>query len=229
MIHPLKVAGTLADETRFSIYEAILQTRKVYTVQQIAEQFHIHPNVARLHLTKLVEIGVIGAEYEKTGKGGRPGRVYQVTNEIVSLSFPKREESNLLKWTLELINRIGEEAVAIGKEISYQDGYNKMKPLSSDLKYQTFDKKLAILSESASLIGYIPKVQSQGEQKSFQFTIYNCPYREQLNTHHQIVCTLHEANLRGQMDALFGDNDFVQFENMAASCEFCQYEIKTSL
>ena len=70
MIHPLKIANTLADETRFSIFEKLMQTKKTYSVQQIADIFMIHPNVARLHLTKLTEVELIQAEYEKTGKGG---------------------------------------------------------------------------------------------------------------------------------------------------------------
>jgi len=70
----LKVMSTLADETRYQIYQFVLQNKKQYSVQEIAEQFNIHPNVARLHLTKLCEIGIVQAEYAKSGKGGRPGR-----------------------------------------------------------------------------------------------------------------------------------------------------------
>ena len=79
MLHPLKITSTLADETRFQIYDFMLQQKRAFTVQEIADQFQIHPNVARLHLTKLAEIKVITADFVKKGKGGRPGRVYQAT------------------------------------------------------------------------------------------------------------------------------------------------------
>lgn len=61
--------------------------KKTVTVQHIADQFGIHPNVARLHLTKLSEINIISADYVKTGKGGRPGRVYKASEKGVSLTF----------------------------------------------------------------------------------------------------------------------------------------------
>lgn len=63
MLHPLKITSTLADETRFQIYEYMLQQKKAFTVQDIADKFNIHPNVARLHLTKLSEIHLITADF----------------------------------------------------------------------------------------------------------------------------------------------------------------------
>ena len=42
--------------------------RKTVTVQHIADKFGIHPNVARLHLTKLSEINIITADYVKQVK-----------------------------------------------------------------------------------------------------------------------------------------------------------------
>ncbi|WP_155814948.1 helix-turn-helix domain-containing protein [Bacillus coahuilensis] len=50
MDHTLKITNTLADPTRYGIYHHILKTKEDVTVQDIAEMFHIHPNVARLHL-----------------------------------------------------------------------------------------------------------------------------------------------------------------------------------
>ena len=229
MHHPLKVTSTLADETRFSIYEYILQSKLSVTVGQIAERFEIHPNVARLHLTKLAEIGVIIAELEKTGKGGRPGRVYRMADETITLSFPKKENDQLLDWTLALVRKIGAPAIDAGKEISYSDGYNSMKKLKKHKNCSTINQKLSILSEAASLIGYIPISKITGAYVTIQFTIYNCPYERYVKEHREVICQLHEAFLRGQMDALFGDNEFVQYDYMNAACQFCHYNICTKL
>ena len=103
MLHPLKITSTLADETRFQIYNFMLQHKRMFTVQEVADKFRIHPNVARLHLTKLTEIKVITADFVKTGKGGRPGRVYQATEEGISLTFPRREDPILLTILLLLL------------------------------------------------------------------------------------------------------------------------------
>lgn len=231
MLHPLKVTSTLADETRFHIYEYMLQQKKYFTVQDIADQFHIHPNVARLHLTKLSEIEVITADFLKTGKGGRPGRVYKTTEEGITLTFPKREDPLLLNWTLRLIEQLGEEALVQAKKISYADGLAMMRTYlltQSKGRLLSVDEKIDLLTESATLIGFVPEVQQQGDIKKVIFSIYNCPFRSQLPSHGDIACTLHESYLRGQMEALFETTDFIQIESMIHDCNFCKYEIKVN-
>ncbi|HBT71697.1 MAG TPA: transcriptional regulator [Lysinibacillus sp.] len=232
MIHPLKITSTLADETRYSIYEYILQEKKTVTVQHIADQFGIHPNVARLHLTKLSEINIISADYVKTGKGGRPGRVYKASEKGVSLTFPRRDEDRLLKWTIQLIEDIGPSALTKCQEISYQDGYQQMKNyISAELTLNnslSFDEKLQLLTDNAALIGYIPQIQQTEHGKKVTFSIFNCPFQEQLTSHSDIVCSLHESYLKGQLDALFTNNEFVQIESMIHNCDLCKYEINVT-
>lgn len=229
MLHPLKITSTLADETRYQIYEYMLKHKKHFTVQNIADEFGIHPNVARLHLTKLSEIKVITADYVKTGKGGRPGRVYKTTEEGVSLTFPKRDEPLMLNWLLQLVSTMGDSAIEQAQQISYSDGHSMMKTImlsqEAKNKAQTFDDKLNILTNSAAMIGYTPKVEQIGDNKKIQFVIYNCPFQNQLSTFSGIACKLHESYLRGQVDALFLNNEFVQLDSMVHECEICKYEI----
>ena len=232
LIHPLKITSTLADETRYSIYEYILKEKKIVTVQTIADVFDIHPNVARLHLTKLSEINIISSDFVKTGKGGRPGRVYKAAEKGVSLSFPRRDDERLLKWTIQLIQELGPTVMAKCQGISYQDGYQQMKQyLTSEIKVISsisFEQKLQLLTENAALIGYIPQVQQTPHGKKMIFSIFNCPFHAQLNTHSEIVCTLHESYLKGQLDALFSNNEFVQISSMVHDCDLCKYEINVT-
>lgn len=226
MLHPLKITSTLADETRFQIYEYMLQQKRSFTVQEIADKFNIHPNVARLHLTKLTEIDVVTADFVKSGKGGRPARIYKATEQGVELSFPKREESHLVKWSIELIEELGPRALEVAKRISYEDGFNKMQNRLAKVSPSiSFDEKIEILSDAALLIGYIPRFVETDKGKKIIFTIYNCPFRNQLTEHHDIICDLHKSYLAGKVDALFGNNDIIQFESMAHDCDFCKYEI----
>lgn len=54
----------------------------------------------------------------KSGKGGRPGRVYKASEQGVVLSFPKREDHKLLKWTLQLIEQLGPSAIETVKKLA---------------------------------------------------------------------------------------------------------------
>ena len=51
---------------------------------------------------------------------------------------------------------------------------------------------------------------------------------EQLTAHSEIVCSLHESYLKGQLDALFTNNEFVQIESMIHNCDLCKYEINVT-
>lgn len=228
MLHPLKITSTLADETRFSIYEYMLQHKNYFSVQEIAKQFTIHSNVARLHLTKLSEIGVISVEYLKTGKGGRPGRVYRAKQEGIHLSFPRRDQSLFVNWSIELIHELGEEAFQKVVQISYRDGKRSMQQLLTDVKHKqplSFESKIKILTQSASLIGYITEILEDQNSKTIIFSIFNCPFQEQIQQYGEIICQLHESYLRGQVEELFEMNEFIQIESMLHSCDFCRYKI----
>ena len=104
-----------------------------------------------------------------------------------------------------------------------------MKTFMQDKDYSTTEKKLSMLLETASLIGYIPISKVIDNQICIQFTIYNCPYEEHLKQYQEVICQLHEYYLRGQMDVLFGNNEFVQYEKMDSACQFCHYNIRTNL
>jgi predicted ArsR family transcriptional regulator len=64
----LKITNVLNDATRLKIYEYISKKHSEVNVQEIADKYHIHPNVARLHLTKLEDIGMIVGKMQKTLK-----------------------------------------------------------------------------------------------------------------------------------------------------------------
>ncbi|MBQ0137702.1 MAG: transcriptional regulator [Kurthia sp.] len=233
MLHPLKITSTLSDDTRFSIYQYMLQEKDYFTVQKIAEKFQIHPNVARLHLTKLDEINVISSEYEKTGKGGRPGRIYKALESGITLSFPKRNYEELLSWVLEILDEMGPDAIEVGKRICYRKGQKEIQQLiqdkSLDFDMLSFEEKVNVITEAASLIGYVPEITvNDNGKKSIRFAVYNCPYHNEIAQYANFICSLHESFLRGQFDVLFDVHDFEQFESMTDGCKYCSYKINVT-
>jgi len=222
--YTLKLTNALADETRYSIYLYIVKQVQSVNVQQIADQFGIHPNVARLHLTKLNEAKLISSELLNNKKGGRPARIYMLAEQPIQLSFPKQENHLLLGWLLELVETMGTEGLEKAKKISYTSGYNSMQ--QSLLANQSFDQKVELLSAAAFSIGYIPRIENQMNKKIITFSIFNCPYKGQLAEHPHIICSIHESFLKGQFEALFPNNEFVQLESKQNHCSNCVYQIE---
>lgn len=225
MIHPIKIASTLADETRFQIYDFMLQKHSPCNVQEIAERFQIHPNVARLHLTKLAEINLIHAEFIKTGKGGRPGRAYHVNKEGVELSFPRRDHTMMLDWLMATIVELGDSAIERGKEVAFTYGQRSITDYYPNVSYLSQQEKIDILQQQAALIGYVANIEGDKQNFSINFTVHSCPFQHFLSKHEAIVCQFHEKFLHGQVNALFGSVKFEQMTNMNHNCSDCHYSI----
>ncbi len=69
-----RTAKVLSLPTRAAILSLLLRSGPK-TVKDIADAFHIHPNVARAHLELMVEAGFLASETRKAAKG-RPAKVY---------------------------------------------------------------------------------------------------------------------------------------------------------
>lgn len=69
-----RTAKVLALPTRAAILSVLLRSGPK-TVKEIADDFKIHPNVARAHLDLMVEAGFLQSETQRRIKG-RPAKVY---------------------------------------------------------------------------------------------------------------------------------------------------------
>ncbi|HVM34499.1 MAG TPA: helix-turn-helix domain-containing protein [Actinomycetota bacterium] len=69
-----RTAKVLSLPTRNKILSHMLRSGPC-TVKEIADEFKIHPNVARAHLDLMVEAGFLATETRRRSKG-RPAKVY---------------------------------------------------------------------------------------------------------------------------------------------------------
>lgn len=94
MEQTLRITNVLSDPTRYYIYQYISKQHQEVTVQEIADGFNIHPNVARLHLSKLEDVNMLVSETKKQVKEeGRaditvyPTMSFNCISHIVIISF----------------------------------------------------------------------------------------------------------------------------------------------
>lgn len=227
----LKITNVLSDPTRYSIYEFITKRHKDVTVQEIAEHFDIHPNVARLHLSKLEDVNMLVSETKKTGKGGRPSRLYRLSEKVIQLNFPYRDYQLLAKIALESLFSLGESA----KEALYETGkrfgteYMESEIAKRHLTEElTFEQKLEIFKDAAELAGFSPEFEYDKEESVIYLQIYNCPFKELAHSHYETVCPTHRQFLRGMFESLFGPVTLTEKENIVDGCDSCSYKAKVS-
>ncbi|NHM30296.1 helix-turn-helix transcriptional regulator [Neobacillus terrae] len=229
MEQTLKITNVLSDPTRYYIYQYITKRHQEVTVQEVADNFNIHPNVARLHLSKLEDVNMLASETKKTGKGGRPSRLYRLSDDVIQLHFPFRDYMLLAKVAIQTMISLGEE----GKKALYITGKRfgaeiiemelaKKSQSGTDLD---FEQKINILKSAATLAGFYPEFEVNGDETKIYFQIFNCPFREVAQAHTEIVCNMHHEFLKGMFEALFDSVELVEKENMISGCcETCSYQ-----
>lgn len=227
----LKVINALSDPTRYSIYQFVLKKRSGVSVQEVANEFHIHPNVARLHLSKLEDVKIISSELNKTGKGGRPARLYKSSEQVVELSFPHREYKLLSNILLEAINKMKLADAGLLKEIGREYGKriieNILKNMNKTKDQLTFNEKLSVLASVSTVDGYCIETLETTDKNELDYHVYNCPFRELIH-HSADVCEMHVAYIHGLFEALFDDFDINQQETMLHDCSECIYHVKVA-
>lgn len=228
MEQTLKITSVLSDPTRYYIYQYITKRHKDVTVQEIADNFDIHPNVARLHLSKLEDVNMLISETKKTGKGGRPSRLYRLSDDVIQLHFPFRDYQLLSKIAMTTMMSLGEA----GKKALYLTG----KRFGAELIDQevsrhphlteemSFEHKLNAIKNAATLAGFYPEFESNSEKTKIYFQIFNCPFKEVAMEHTETVCNMHYEFLRGMFESLFGDIELIEKENMFNGCDSCAYQ-----
>ncbi|MBM7650470.1 putative ArsR family transcriptional regulator [Bacillus ectoiniformans] len=229
MEHTLKLTSTLADPTRFSIYQHMVKQQKEVSVQEIAEEFHIHPNVARLHLSKLEEINIVESQLHKTGKGGRPGRLYKTSEQPVQLSFPYRDFQLLSSIALSALSSLGEAGKEAATEAAYKMGgqfvQQQLGSHKKDFSALSQQEKEDYLQFISSMIGYYPKIEEVDGKQHISLVIYNCPFKESMKTDADLSCKIHTSFLEGAFSHLFNQVTFTQTENMKDGCQNCIYHL----
>lgn len=227
MEQTLKITNVLSDPTRYYIYQYITKRHKDVTVQEIADNFSIHPNVARLHLSKLEDVNMLVSETKKTGKGGRPSRLYRLSDDLIQLHFPYRDYQLLAKITLETMLELGEEGrkalYSTGKKFGRELIQQELKRFAGTEKL-TFDQKLNILKHAADMSGFHPEFDVNAEKTIVYFQIYNCPFKEVAARHREPVCNMHNEYLKGMFESLFHSTQLVEKQNMLTGCDACSYQ-----
>ncbi|MDY0396681.1 helix-turn-helix transcriptional regulator [Virgibacillus halophilus] len=226
MQQTLKITSVLSDPTRFNIYQYMIEKHQDTSVNDIANKFDIHPNVARMHLNKLEDIQLLVSYAKKNGKGGRPSRLFRLSEKVIDLHFPHRDYKLLSAITLETLAGMGE----IGKHALFETGRKYgYKLIANQYPFQddwTPEKKIKLLEEASCMLGMYASYTYLPDKKMITFSISNCPFKELADMDHEIVCEMHHDFLRGMLEALFTNIELSETQNMFHGCENCAYVAK---
>ncbi|WP_048602601.1 helix-turn-helix transcriptional regulator [Rubeoparvulum massiliense] len=225
----LKLTNVLSDPTRFSIYQYVTRKHDTVIVQEIAEVFHIHPNVARLHLSKLEDVRLLQSTTEKNGKGGRPSRLYYLSDEVISLQFPPRDYTLLIRVLMDTLSTFGEQGcealIQVGEQFGIEAAKLALQQESKVLSQMSDEEKINSIERVIVAQGLNPELKIL-DNKSIQFMVHNCTFKEPAEKHPDLVCEMHHALLKGIFATYFDKVNFTQGkEKIACGSGACSYTV----
>jgi len=218
-----EIARLLADTTRFGIYQAVIGAGTPVTVAEIAEQFKLHPNVARMHLEKLAGSGLLGSAYRKSPGGGRPAREYSVGSRVAAQRYPPRDYRLLADIVLTALES-GRKAETVARQAGCRIGEEALAARGIDPAKATrksLEESLRQITEEQGLYASI----SRPAADSLELEINNCIFKELSAEHSDSVCRLHRYLFAGISESHFGKVRVSSRAGIAKGANCCRFTV----
>lgn len=172
VVPPTADAQVLADERRRAVYLYVSKAGAPVTTNEVADAFDIHRNAAKHHLDRLLEAGLLKAEFKrvngKKGPGaGRPSKLYSSTDTEVCFTLPERHYDLLAHLLLTAMTQ-GDDLEVVGERFGNQLAASQLEATpgagAADVVERVLDN-----------LGFAPDVEVDVDGH-FWITTQNCPF-----------------------------------------------------
>ncbi len=214
---PIEIHKALADDTRYRLYRTLRLSGRPVSVRELSTRLSLHPNTLRPHLRRLEEAGLAASEVHRAASVGRPqvlytavdregreGRDYRLLGEILSGLLTgarqrERAEAVAREWG----------AYLVGKSVPRPGVRGRSGP------------NLAVLQEALAEAGFDPRFRRRGA-KTVEISLRDCPFRDLLDEHQELVCAVHRGLLEGMLGASRPPLRLTAFEPLVERSAVCR-------
>jgi predicted ArsR family transcriptional regulator len=193
----IEIHKALADDTRFRLFRYLRLSGRPVSVRELSARLSLHPNTVRPHLRRLEEVGLISSAARRGTTVGRPQTMYQVVEQE---SLEGRDYRLLAEILAGVVrgHRTRERAGSLAREWgAYLITRDVPKPGSRPPSARS----LAILQEALARAGFDPRFRRAG-LGAVEITMRDCPFRDLLGEHRDLVCGIHRGLLEGMLAEL---------------------------
>ena len=194
----LALVAVLGEPVRRALYLYVAAETEAVSRDQAAGALGIARHVAKFHLDRLVDDGLLEADYRRPpGRGGpgagRPAKVYRRAGIDVEVSVPERRYdlagrllaravANAERTTRPVVEALHEVAHDAGREIGAAGGGRRA----------GIDRVVSLLAAH----GYSPRATRGG------ITLVNCPFHALAEEETELICGMNRSFVRGMLDGV---------------------------
>jgi len=220
-----KLADVFGDPTRRSIYRHLRAAQDPLSASEVGGVFGLHRTVARAHLEKLKELGLVECGTRRCAGGGRPAKTYVLTGERLEIMVPPRRYERLARLLLRLIDSSLEPAAAAAAATGLGRAYGADVALS----LAGADAKPPVKLSPQAVIGWMDVAGygvslDDGAPGVVAVTVSNCVYRELAEEYPGIVCRFDCGLVCGMLGV--DASAHTQTHALSTGDTFCRHEIR---
>ena len=202
---PLAAVALLDEPNRRRLYELVTISREPISREDAARELGISRDLAAHHLDRMLDAGLLEAEYRRLGarKGpgaGRPSKLYRRTQRDLAVSFPSRRYDVAAELLATAFDRLDAPSNAgavasVARELGTHVGLEARRSLGPRPSRKRLVTALLDLLRGA---GYAPEV----DDASGAVCLRNCPYHVLAQSHRALTCGMNLAWADGVAGAL---------------------------
>ena len=218
------VTSAFGDPTRRDIYMFVRSGEEGVTAAEVADEFDLHPNVARHHLEKLTGGGYLTVELARHETAGRPSKRYRAGELDTSLNFPPRRDdllATLLARALEMLDP--DEAATMAEAVGYDYGLALAARMTPDADagagHRSVRAALATVADALTAHGFAAHAEASGG--SLQIVAEQCPFGDAAKKYPHVVCSVDRGMIRGMLAGLYGETHPLFTESRPAGDDHC--------
>jgi predicted ArsR family transcriptional regulator len=222
------ITSAFGDPTRRQIYLFAHESASGVTASQVAEQFGLHPNVARHHLEKLAAGGYLEVAVERSsGAGaGRPSKRYRAAAERAELEVSVRTDDLVLALLGKALAALPQEqAEAMAESVGMEYGRAMASGLvGADVQsgQRSLRSALHAVADALTAHGFAAHTETRNDQ--LRIVNNHCPFGE-VAIEHPVICAVDRGMVKGMLTALYGETEPATQESLPHGDRFCATSI----
>ena len=217
-----QLGDVFGDSTRRRIYRHVRQSDEPRSAGEVAEVFGLHRTVARAHLEKLCELGLVETSIRRRPTGGRPAKTYAGSAKRLEVVFPPRRYERLARLLLGFIDETTtqEEAAVRAEALGRAYGEDAAAALCGATDGAPARMTPAAVVEWMNAAGYGATLEVNGV---VVVEVHNCVYSELSLEYPHVVCPFDRGMLLGMLGVDAGA--YRQTQALSAGDDVCRHEI----
>ena len=189
--------AALGEPARRSLYRYVAGQSDAVGREQAAAGVGVAFHVAKFHLDRLVDDGLLIAEYRPPGRGGpgagRPAKVYRAVHDL-EVSVPERRydlAGRLLVRAVAAANAAGDQVSDRLADAARTAGRDMAQGVSSEMRRNTPKRRLLRILSSC---GFEPASTDHA------IVLRNCPFHRLVEEEHDVVCGMNLSFVTGLLE-----------------------------